>query len=88
MSVDDIDLLYAKVEAAYGTDAVPTLATDMLVTYDWAPQPVISDNFRRKIETGFAGRRPSLPTRQRQGHSFKMELSGSAPRTSPPAGAP
>lgn len=73
----DTNILLAKVEAPYGTDAAPAAATDALIVYDWQPRPMIYDEVRRNIERGFAGATPKMKTRGRQGHAFKVELCGS-----------
>lgn len=73
----DVNIVLAKVESSYGTDATPAPATDALVVFDWSAQPVQYDRVSRRIDRGFAGARPGLNTRRRQQHSFSVELAGS-----------
>ena len=79
----DINIVLAKVESAYGTDAAPAPATDALIVFDWTPQPVQYDNVQRRIDRGFAGARPSLNTRPRQQHGYSVELCGSGTAATP-----
>ena len=74
---NNLQIVLAKVETVYGTDAVPVPATDAQIIYDWEPTPMIYEDDRRRIDRGFAGRRPKIKTRPRQGHNFKFELAGS-----------
>ena len=74
---NDVNIVLAKVETVYGTDAAPVPATNAFVVYDWAPKPMVYDEIRRKIDRPFPGRRPKVKTRARQNHPFKVELAGS-----------
>ena len=79
----DINIVLAKVESSYGTDAAPAAATDALIVFDWTPQPVQYDTVQRRIDRGFAGARPTLNTRPRQQHGFSVELCGSGTAATP-----
>ncbi|WP_310476665.1 hypothetical protein [Sandarakinorhabdus sp.] len=70
-------IVLAKIEGTYGVDSAPVPATDAQIIYDWEPQPMQFDEIRRRIDRGFAGRRPKVKTRGRQGHGFRFELAGS-----------
>lgn len=70
-------IVIAKIETTYGVDSTPAPATDAQIIYDWDPQPMVFDEVRRRIDRGFAGRRPKIKTRGRQSHGFKFELAGS-----------
>lgn len=73
----NVHVVTAKVEPTYGVDSAPVPATDAQIIYDWEPQPMQFDEIRRRIDRGFAGRRPKINTRGRQAHAFRFELAGS-----------
>ncbi|HPU15385.1 MAG TPA: hypothetical protein PK808_04815 [Polymorphobacter sp.] len=73
---NNVEVVLIKAEATYNNDPVLTVASDAFIVFDWDPQPMIYDEVRRKIDRPFPGRRPKIKTRARQGHNFKLELSG------------
>ena len=76
MPVSDLSLITSKVEAAYGTWAMPAPATDASVVFGYAMTPMESEEVRRQTERGFSGTNPSFPTAVRQRHAFSQELTG------------
>lgn len=69
--------LAAVVETTPGTWAAPTLAANALTVRNLTIDPFNTSTLRRRLDKGFAGGNPSIPSNVHRGYSFEMELSGS-----------
>lgn len=78
-------VLIAKKEVVYGTDSVPTLAANGIVTRNFSAKPVESDTLNRNLDTRQYGAQPVAPTNERQTVSYEVELAGSGAAGTAPA---
>lgn len=75
--VEMVKVLLAKKETTYGTDSVPTVAANAILTRNFSSKPVEADRLARNLDNGTWGSDPTATTNQRQTHSFEVELAGS-----------
>lgn len=83
--VDMVKVLAAKKEAAYATDALPTLAANAVLTRNFSSKPVEMDRLERNLDRGSFGASPSAPSNERQTVSYEVELAGSGAAGTAPA---
>lgn len=76
-------LLLAKVETVPGTAVVPIGTTDAFLVSNLNVTPIENDVVRRKVDRGFAGAVPGLPTKKRNKATFDVELAGSGAAITP-----
>lgn len=81
---DFVKVLAAKKEVTYGTDAVPTLAANAIVTRNFSAKPVETDTLERNLDNREYGAQPISPTNERQTVSYEVELAGGGPTRPPP----
>jgi hypothetical protein len=83
--VDAFKAVYAKKEATYGVDAVPTAGTDAILTRNFSTTPLQVDQIDRNLDRPSRGALPSTPSNPRQVVDFEVELAGAgAAGTAPP----
>ena len=70
-------ILLFQIEAAYGTDPVPTGANDAFLATDVQLNPMEGNDVSRELETPYLGAQPTIPTELHRKLSFKVELVGS-----------
>lgn len=78
-------VILADIEAAYGTDPVPTQA---ILAKNVSVKPMDGEDVTRDIERPFFGAQPSIPTGLRTVIEFDCELVGSGTAGTPPAFGP
>lgn len=84
----DLNVLAAVPETVPGTRQAPSLASNALVAFNYAPVPIQSGEVRRAIDLPFPGRRPALKTGVLARHPFSVELSGAGTAAGVPFWAP
>lgn len=84
----DITVLAAVPETVPGTRQTPSLASNALTAFNYAPVPIQSSDVRRSIDLPFPGRRPALKTGVHSRQPFSVELSGAGTAQGVPFWAP
>ncbi len=83
--VDAVKVLIAKKEVTYGTDVVPTLLANAILTRNFQSTPLEGDRLERNLDRGTYGATPSVLTNKRQSMSFEVDIAGSGTAgTAPP----
>jgi len=83
--VDVRRVVAAKPEAVYGTDIVPTLADDAIMTRNYSIVPLEVDQLQRNLDNRAYGATKGKPTNKRMRSSYEVELAGSGTAgTAPP----
>lgn len=83
--VDVRRVVAAKPEAVYGTDIVPTLADDAILTRNYSIVPLEVDQLQRNLDSRSYGATKGKPTNKRMRSTYEVELAGSgAAGTAPP----
>lgn len=80
--------LLAKIETAYGTDAVPTGAANAILATNVTFAPMEGEDVKRNLERPFFGAKPSLPAGLYSTLTFDVELVGSGTLGAAPAFGP
>ncbi len=75
--VDAVKVIAAKKEAVYGTDIVPTLADNAILTRNFRPLPLATDPLERNLDRGSFGSTPIAATNKRQELAYEVEVAGS-----------
>lgn len=83
--VDTVRVIAAKNEAAYGTDAAPTLAQDAVLTRNYSTTPVEVDQIDRNLDSRRYGASRQKPSNARIRSSYEVELAGSGAAGTAPA---
>lgn len=81
-------VLLAKVETAYGVDAVPTAAANAIMAMDVSLSPMEGQDAVRNIERPQLGARPSVPTGIYSTLTFSVDAVGSGVIAQAPAWGP
>jgi hypothetical protein len=75
----------AKAETVYGTDSIPTLTADAVMTRNYAIVPLEVDQLQRNFDSRTYGATRGKPTNRRMRSSYEVELAGSGVAgTAPP----
>lgn len=80
--------LLAKIETAYGTDAVPTALANAVLAMNVELTPMDGEDVTRNLERPHMGADPSIPINLRSVLSFDVELVGSGTLGTAPAWGP
>lgn len=80
--------LLAKIEATYGTDAVPTAAANAIFATDVSLAPMEGEDAQRNIERPQMAADPTIPVGLRSVLTFSIELVGSGTLGTAPAWGP
>ena len=83
--VDTVRVIAAKKEVTYGTDPVPTLAADAVLTRNYSTTPVEVDQIDRNLDSRRYGATRQKPSNVRQRSSYEVELAGSGAAGTAPA---
>lgn len=83
--VDWVAVVLAKKEVTYGTDAVPVVATNGVMTRNYQGKPIDVDRIERNLDSGVYGAQPSAPSNERRTFSYEVELAGSGAAGTAPA---
>lgn len=83
--VDWVAVVLAKKEVTYGTDAVPVVATNGVMTRNYQGKPIDVDRIERNLDSGVYGAQPSAPSNERRTFSYEVELAGSGTAGTAPA---
>lgn len=75
--MEDNKLLLFKKEVTYGTDAVPTLANNAVLTRNFSSKPLAADRIARNLDRPVRGRSADATSNERQTMSYEIELAGS-----------
>ncbi|MBL4751457.1 MAG: hypothetical protein JKX71_12905 [Amylibacter sp.] len=81
-------ILLGKLEATYGTDAVPTGAANAILATEVVWTPMEGSDVSRELETPFMGSQGTIPTELHAKLAFKVELSPSGAAGTAPAWGP
>ena len=81
----DLQVLLAKVETGYGTDAAPTGAANAVLAQNVKINPMEASEVQRQHARPVQGARPSLLIGKHAKISFEVELKGSGVAGTPPA---
>ena len=80
-------IILAKIEVTYGTDPTP-VAADGVLAKDVTLSPMEGSEFDRDVENSFFGSTGTLPVELASKLTFKVELSGSGTKGTPPQFGP
>ncbi|MEQ8396421.1 phage tail tube protein [Thalassobaculum sp.] len=84
--------ILAKIESAYGTDAVPIGGANAMIVTEFRITPIAGDQVSRNLERPYLGAQEELLTGQHVECSFKVEIAGAgagaAGPDTPPAWGP
>lgn len=83
--VDWVAVVLAKKEVTYGTDSVPVVATNGILTRNYQGKPVDLDRIERNLDTRVFGALASVPSNQRRAISYEVEIAGSGTAGTAPA---
>lgn len=83
--VDWVAVVLAKKEVTYGTDAVPVVATNGVLTRNYQGKPIDVDRIERNLDSSVYGAQPSAPSNERRTFSYEVELAGSGTAGAAPA---
>lgn len=75
--VDTYLTVWGKLEAAYGTDAVPTGAANAVLSFDLETKPFDIEQLKRALDKPTRGATGSAASRKRREFGYKVELAGS-----------
>lgn len=81
-------LILAKAESVYGTDSVPTGASNAILVRNLEIQPLLSENVSRDLVRPYMGQADQLLAQTRVEVSFEVELAGSGTAGTAPAYGP
>lgn len=76
-------VVLAKDEVVYGTDAVPSLAADALLTRNFQATPIETDTVERPLDRPTVGGRAQAVTNARARLQFEVEAAGSGAAATP-----
>lgn len=83
--VDWLAVVLAKKEVTYGTDAVPTVAVNGVLTRNYQGKPVDVDQIERNLDSGSYGARAGGASNERRTFSYEVEIAGSGAAGTAPA---
>lgn len=83
--VDWVAVVLAKKEVTYGTDSVPVVATNGVITRNYQGKAVEVDRIERNLDSGAYGAQASAPSNERRTFSYEVELAGSGAAGTAPA---
>ncbi len=75
--VDSFYTAYAKKEATYGVDAVPTGPLNAILTRNFRATPIEIDFLERNLDLATRGKTRGVPSNERQLINYEVELQGS-----------
>jgi hypothetical protein len=78
-------VLLAKIEATYATDSTPTGAANAILATEVRLTPMEGQDVNRNLELPYLGAQPSIPTELHAKLAFRVELTPSGTRGTPPA---
>lgn len=81
-------LILAKIETTYGTDAVPTGATNAILSVDGKIEPMLGNDESRELDQPWMGAQPTIPTELHAKVSFGVELEPSGTAGTAPGWGP
>lgn len=85
MKFYDKKVVLQKIETTEGTDAVPVVGTDAILTRNFQPNFLESDVRTRPLDLPYFGARPQVPINLRRGATFEVDMAGSGTATVVPA---
>lgn len=83
--VDWVAVVLAKKETTYGTDAVPTVLLNGVMTRNYQGKPVDVDQVDRNLDSPTYGAQPGMPSNERRTFSYEVEIAGSGTAGTAPA---
>ena len=88
MKFERRQVLLAKIETTFGTDAAPTGAANAILARNVAIRPMEGQDVSRDLVTPWFGAQPTIPTELHATLSFEVELAPSGTAGTPPAWGP
>lgn len=81
----DKKVILQKIETTEGTDAVPVVGTDAILTRNYNPTVLDMERRERNIEVQYFGAKPAIPVQLKRGATFEVEIAGAGVAATVPA---